>query len=84
MHKECKKYFEKVSQYLDGELDAHTCEKIRQHLAACPECRDCVDSLRKTIDICRNMPKTKIPEEMRENLLQTLRDAFSDKLHPKS
>jgi RNA polymerase sigma-70 factor (ECF subfamily) len=84
MHKECKKYFGKISQYLDGELDAQSCEKIRQHLLACPECRHCVDSLRKTIDICRNMPKEEIPEEIRKNLLQTLRDAFSDKFNPKS
>jgi anti-sigma factor RsiW len=84
MHKECRKYFEKVSQYLDAELDARTCEKIRRHLRACPECRHCVESLRKTIDICRNMPKEKIPREIRENFLKTLRDSFSDTLHPKS
>ena len=79
MDKACKKHFEKVSQYLDGELDAQTCEKIRQHLQECPECRHCVDSLKKTIDLCRNLPKEKVPPKMRRNLLESLRRAFGDK-----
>ena len=79
MHKECKKHFKKVSQYLDGELDARTCEKIRLHLQECPECRHCVDSLRKTIDLCRKLPKEKVPPEMKRDLLETLRKAFTDR-----
>jgi hypothetical protein len=39
MQLDCQKIKELFSPYLDGELDAHDGDRLREHLANCPECR---------------------------------------------
>lgn len=73
MHEDCKALFEKISAYLDGELDGKTCEQISQHLEDCPECLNCFESLKKTVELCKNFPKEKISGEIHERLRATLR-----------
>ena len=72
MRRDCKEYFEKISEYLDGELDSVTCKKIEAHLQECPESRNCLDSLRTTVKICKEYPFEKIPEDVRQRLRTTL------------
>jgi mycothiol system anti-sigma-R factor len=73
MHEECRGFFEKISEYLDGELDSDTCREIEAHLRECPECEKCFDSLKKTVDICKKYPREEIPLQVRQRLLETLR-----------
>ena len=40
MREDCKKDFEKLSEYLDGELDDDACREIERHFRDCPECRE--------------------------------------------
>ena len=80
MHEDCKEYFEKISEYLDKELDDDILyEKIEHHLRECPACRDCFDSLRKTIDLCRRASRTKMPAEAKIRLKATLTQIMSDR-----
>jgi len=76
MKEDCKKYFESISEYLDGELGPDDCQQIEQHLKECPECQDCFDALKKTIDLCRKSAREEIPGDMRERLRSKLRDCF--------
>ena len=78
MHEDCKEYFERISEYLDGELDLGTCEKIESHLRDCPECEDCFGSLKKSVKLCKGLPREEIPEDMRERLRAALRDFLKD------
>lgn len=77
MNEECKKDFERISEYLDGELNADICRKIENHLHRCPECRECVDSLRKSIGLCKKATEEEITPEMKERLRSALRDCFA-------
>lgn len=52
---ECKEVFEKLSEYLDAELPPDLCEKMRGHIEDCPPCVEFVNSLRKTMDLCRQL-----------------------------
>ena len=83
MHEDCKEYFEKISEYLDKELDDEILnEKIAHHLRECPACRDCFDSLRKTIDLCRRASRTKMPADAKirlKNVLTSFLDHRFDK-----
>ena len=80
MHEDCREYFEKISEYLDKELDDDILyEKIADHLRECPACRDCFDSLRKTIDLCRRASRTKMPAEAKIRLKATLTQIMSDR-----
>jgi anti-sigma factor (TIGR02949 family) len=76
MKEDCKKIFERISEYLDGELGPDTCQEIEQHLMECPECMDCFDALKKSIALCRKSTREEIPQDMRERLRSKLKDCF--------
>lgn len=50
---DCRELFATLSKYLDAELPAGDCEAIEKHIAACPPCVEFVNSLKKTIALCR-------------------------------
>lgn len=52
---ECRQVFEKLSEYLDEELPPDLCEQMRGHIDDCPPCVEFVNSLRKTVDLCRQL-----------------------------
>ena len=79
MMKDCKKYFERISEYLDGELEDEISNEIETHLKDCPECRECLESLKKTIQLCKEGGDDEIPSDIRERLRSTLRDCFKHK-----
>ena len=76
MRRDCKEQFKKISEYLDGELDPVTVKKIEAHLSECPECRDCINSLKKTIRLCQQASVEGMPEDIRRRLHETLRQCF--------
>ncbi|MBL8233549.1 MAG: zf-HC2 domain-containing protein [Bryobacterales bacterium] len=69
----CKEIFEMLSQYLDRELPAEVCDCMETHIEACPPCVEFVQTLEKTVRICRTMQAQRkpaaIPPELREELL---------------
>ncbi len=76
MTEDCKRNFEKISEYLDGELDPDACQQIEQHLKDCPECKGCFEALKKTVDLCRKSAHEEIPDDIRKRLRSRLRDCF--------
>ncbi|MCD6294064.1 MAG: zf-HC2 domain-containing protein [Deltaproteobacteria bacterium] len=78
MKEDCKKNFERISEYLDGELGPDDCQQIEQHLEECPECRDCFDALKKTIDLCKKNAQEEIPGDMQNRLKSKLRECFGN------
>jgi len=71
---ECRALFERLSDYLDGELEAEVCSKLDLHLSGCPPCRAFLESLRRTVALTRDLPPTPLPEEMRRRLLEAYRE----------
>jgi len=73
----CKEVFASLSDYLDLELPLETCEEIRDHLAGCPSCIEFTESLRATIELCRQYRPAELPapieKQAREQLLQAMR-----------
>ncbi len=80
MKEDCKKYFERISEYLDGELDDEICREIEAHLKECPECRECLDSLKRTIELCKEAGKETIPSDIHERLRSNLREILNRNL----
>jgi RNA polymerase sigma-70 factor (ECF subfamily) len=72
-----EKNFEKISDYLDGELDPDNCREIERHIKECPKCRNCLDSLKKLKTLCRESSQEKLPPEAHKRLLNTLRKCLS-------
>jgi RNA polymerase sigma-70 factor (ECF subfamily) len=70
---DCKRYFSRISEYLDGELDERVCGEIERHLKGCPECRECIESLKATVRLCREGSKERISDDFRSRLRAALR-----------
>ncbi|RPH52509.1 MAG: hypothetical protein EHM85_02445 [Desulfobacteraceae bacterium] len=67
-HKECISIFRKLSEYIDGELDEKAYEEMRTHINECMKCEVCLETLRRTADLCRGMKTREIPDRLRERL----------------
>jgi len=57
----CHELFELLSEYLDFEVSPEMCRQIEQHLEGCPPCVEFVESLRKTIALCREYEPSVMP-----------------------
>jgi anti-sigma factor (TIGR02949 family) len=79
----CKRLWESLSDYIDGELSDELCQKIEQHMAGCEHCRIVVDTTNKTITLCHHEAQdTEMPADVRGRLFETLH--IEDYLKPKS
>ena len=69
----CKEIFAELSAYLDAELPPEACHEIDQHLAGCSPCVEFVNSLRRTVELCRQYRAGTLPDPLgraaREQLL---------------
>lgn len=72
-HKACRELLGRLSDYLDGELEATLCAELEAHLARCPDCRVMVDTTRKTITLYRAQACSSLPAEVEERLYKVLR-----------
>ncbi len=52
---ECREIFENLSEYLDGRMEPESCERMRQHVEACPACVAFIQDLKRAIDRCRTL-----------------------------
>jgi anti-sigma factor RsiW len=76
MKDECREDFKRLSEYLDGELDEEVCREIEQHFRYCPECRKCVETMKRTIQLCKSVATEEIPAAARERLRSMLRECI--------
>ncbi len=77
-HKDdCKEVFALLSEYLDSELNPESCEEIKKHLAGCPPCIEFLESLKRTVRLCRGCETAEQPPPLspadREKLLAAYR-----------
>jgi anti-sigma factor RsiW len=64
----CRALFEKMSQYLDNELDKDTRNAIEEHLKQCPPCRACLATLSRTVSLLKNLDNAPVPEKLTQRL----------------
>ena len=69
----CKEIFALLSDHLDLELQPEACQEIEDHIAGCPPCIEFTESLRKTVDLCRQCPANGAPpmgQETKAHLME--------------
>ncbi len=64
----CRWMFEKLSEYIDNELDDPTCRDIENHAEACIACQVCLGTLKRTIALCKEMDSAPVPGEISARL----------------
>lgn len=52
---DCQKIFANLSEYMDGRLQAESCDRMRRHMEGCPACVAFIQDLKRAIDRCRTM-----------------------------
>ena len=70
---ECRRVLASVSAYLDGDLDATTCESIETHCRQCARCADVIAGLRETVGLCRQAASIAVPEAVRQRARASVR-----------
>ena len=69
----CRELFERLSDYLDGELETELCEEFDAHIYDCTPCTSFLRSLRRTIELTRDLPCPSLPPELESRLRQAQR-----------
>jgi len=67
-HQHCLEMFEKLSEFIDDELDHATCAEIQKHAEDCVACFSCLETLKRTVDLCKNVADKPIPQNFSEKL----------------
>jgi anti-sigma factor RsiW len=60
----CKEMLEKLSEYIDGELDPKLCEDLEKHMSDCNPCLIFVNTLKKTISLFKYASSEPLPKEV--------------------
>ncbi|KUK45956.1 MAG: hypothetical protein XD73_1171 [Anaerolinea thermophila] len=69
----CQNIIENLNAYIDGELDKALYAEIEAHIQSCPDCRIVVNTLKKTIELCKNADsEASLPVETRHRLFAKL------------
>ncbi len=69
---QCRQLLGSLAAYLDGEASEALCVEIEHHLEDCENCRVVVNTLRKTVELVRDLPQPDLPEGARERLYKSL------------
>jgi len=64
----CRELFERLSEYLDGELSPDICQEISRHMEGCAPCVNFARTLQKTADLCRPPPTQTLPPDLAASL----------------
>ena len=70
----CRAMFDRVSAYLDGELPAAECREIERHCRSCDRCAEFIDSLRRTVGVCREAGQKPLPADVRNRAKARIRE----------
>ncbi len=71
-HEQCRRLFEKLSEYIDHELDQSVCKMIERHMQQCKPCQACLISLKQTVALCREMKASTVPRDFSRRLRQMM------------
>lgn len=76
----CLAQFEKLSEYLDRELDELTCQDIERHAKECIACRVCLETLKQTVNLCHsiNQDEKPVPTDFAKRLKETVKALCRD------
>jgi anti-sigma factor RsiW len=72
----CRQVIDKISEYIDGELDPELVRELERHLQHCEDCRVVVDTTRQTVEVFCHTEPAPLPNDVHERLNQMFRHSF--------
>ena len=67
---ECRGLFERLSEYMDGELPESSCTRFEDHFRDCPRCVEFVKQMRRAVRLVESMPCPQLPDDLRRSLTE--------------
>ena len=67
-HETCAALFEKMSDYIDRELDETDRRELERHTSECFACRVCLETLKRTVALCNGLEPSPVPHSLVERL----------------
>jgi len=61
----CRALLERLSRYVDGDLNGAERRAVTAHLRGCPTCNSMAESLKHTVCLCRDASTTRLPPAVR-------------------
>ena len=74
-HKKCREMFAILTDYIDGELDTLMCDEIEAHAKTCRPCHVCLETLKRTVDLCGHTQSRPVPVHLSRKLKELIRSA---------
>lgn len=74
----CQQIFDLLSEYLDAELPPDLCERLTAHIQSCAPCVEFVESLRRSIALCKDLPQVQAVPPLTEEARKKLQRAYED------
>ncbi len=74
----CRDMLDKLSEYIDGELDPRLCRDLERHAEGCHPCLLFIDSLKKTITFYKYAGHEPMPKEVHIRLHEYLKKKSSE------
>ena len=68
-----KKMVEQICDFMGENIDSRACQEVMDHLKMCPTCKVYIDTVKKTVTLCRDMEDDKkLPEDVNNRLYKVL------------
>ena len=80
----CREVLELLSDYLSLDLPPDACREIESHLSGCQPCDEFAESLRKTVDLCRQYQPSALPHPISESARAELLAAYQKMLNSRT
>jgi len=77
---DCGQIVAMLSEYLDRELLPATCSEFDEHIKDCPECVQFLESLKRSMKICRQFGESQLLPAIDEGQMTRLRQAYANML----
>ncbi|GIP34958.1 zf-HC2 domain-containing protein [Paenibacillus sp. J2TS4] len=69
---DCKKASGWIHEYLDGNLDGADSLKLKEHLIACPDCKQWFNQMERTEAMVRSLPRQSTPDGLTSRIMASL------------
>ncbi len=74
----CRQLLERLSLYIDGELKGPQRRTLLAHLRRCPCCEELAESLKRTVTLCQEAGKTRLPAAVRARARARIAELLSN------
>ena len=69
-----KDVYKQICDFMGEDLNAPACKEVAEHLENCPNCKVYLDTVKKTVTICKENEKEKtVPEDVKNRLFNVLK-----------